>query len=76
MESPGSLRLLSTCAVVLQPIVTDELMQKLRDVFPDVPSRSMSHREIDHWIGTQEVIGYLAKLQAEQQANPLDLEEL
>jgi hypothetical protein len=61
---------------VLQPIVTDELMQKLRDVFPDVPSRSMSHREIDHWIGTQEVIGYLAKLQAEQQANPLDLEEL
>jgi hypothetical protein len=76
VESPGSLRLLSTCAVVLQPIVTDELMQKLRDVFPDVPSRSMSHREIDHWIGTQEVIGYLAKLQAEQQANPLDLEEL
>lgn len=76
MESPGSLRLLSTYAVVLQPIVTDELMQKLRDVFPDVPSRSMSHREIDHWIGTQEVIGYLAKLQAEQQANPLDLEEL
>jgi hypothetical protein len=61
---------------VLQPIVTDELIRKLRDVFPDVPSRSMSHREIDHWIGTQEVICYLVKLLAEQQADPLNLEEL
>lgn len=36
----------------------------------------MSHREIDHWIGTQEVICYLVKLLAEQQADPLNLEEL
>ncbi len=76
MEPPGSLSLFCTSAVVLQPIVTDELIRKLRDVFPDVPSRSMSHREIDHWIGAEEVIGYLARLLAEQQADPLNLEEL
>jgi hypothetical protein len=36
----------------------------------------MSHREIDHWIGTQEVIGYLIKLREEQQSDPLNLENL
>jgi len=75
MESAGSLSLFCTAAV-FQPIVTDELIEKLRGVFPDVPSRSMSHREIDHWIGTQEVIGYLVKLREEQQSDPLNLEEL
>jgi len=74
MESTGSLRLICTTAEVLQPIVTDELITKLRAIFPDVPGRSMSHREIDHWIGTQEVIGYLTKLREEQQSDPLNLE--
>jgi hypothetical protein len=75
MESAGSLRLICTPAV-LQPIVTDELIQKLKGVFPDVPGRSMSHRDIDHWIGQQEVIGYLVKLLEEQQSDPLNLEDL
>ena len=74
MESTGSLRLICTTAEVLQPIVTDELITKLRAIFPDAPGRSMSHREIDHWIGTQEVIGYLTKLREEQQSDPLNLE--
>lgn len=76
MESPGSLRLICTSAEVLQPIVTDELIAKLRQVFPDVPSRSMSHREMDHWIGNQEVLNYLVKLREEQQSDPLNLEAL
>jgi hypothetical protein len=76
MESTGSLRLICTTAEVLQPIVTDELITKLRAIFPDAPGRSMSHREIDHWIGTQEVIGYLTKLREEQQSDPLNLENL
>jgi hypothetical protein len=61
---------------VLQPLVTDALIEKLRAIFPDVPGRSMSHREIDHWIGQQEVINYLAKLHEEQQSEPLNLEAL
>ena len=75
MGAAGSLRLFCTPAV-FQPIVTDELIEKLRGVFPDVPGRSMSHRELDHWIGQQEVIGYLVKLREEQQADPLNLEDL
>jgi hypothetical protein len=76
MESTGSLRLICTTAEVLQPIVTDELIAKLQRVFPDVPSRSMSHREIDHWIGNQEVLNYLVRLREEQQSDPLNLEAL
>ena len=75
MEPAGSLSLFCNLAV-LQPIVTEELIQKLRGVFPDVPSRSMSHRDVDHWIGQQEVIGYLEKLREEQQSDPLNLEDL
>lgn len=75
MGAAGSLRLFCTPAV-FQPIVTDELIEKLRGVFPDVPGRSMSHRELDHWIGQQEVIGYLVKLREEQQVDPLNLEDL
>lgn len=63
-------------SAVLQPIVTDELIQKLKSVFPDVLSRSMSHRDIDHWIGQQEVVGYLIKLLEEQRSDPLNLEAL
>lgn len=73
MEPTGSLRYLCTYGV-LQPLVTDALIEKLGAIFPDVPGRSMSHREIDHWIGQQEVINYLAKLRDEQQADPLNLE--
>jgi hypothetical protein len=76
MESTGSLSLVCTSAEVLQPIVTDELIEKLRAIFPDVPSRSMSHRDVDFWIGQQEVIGYLIKLREEQQSDPLNLENL
>lgn len=36
----------------------------------------MSHRDVDLWIGQQEVISYLRKLRDEQQADPLNLEEL
>lgn len=75
MEPPGSLSLICIGAV-FQPIVTDELIQKLKGVFPDAPSRSMAHRDIDHWIGQQEVIGYLVQLREEQQSDPLNLEAL
>lgn len=75
MESAGSLREFCTPAV-LQPVVTDELIKKLKGVFPDAPGRSMSHRDIDHWIGQQEVIGYLEKLLEEQQSAPLSLEDI
>lgn len=76
MESTGSLRLICTAADVLQPIVTDALIQRLQELFPAVASRAMSHRDIDHWIGQQEVISYLAKLQEEQKSDPLNLEDL
>lgn len=36
----------------------------------------MSHRDLDHWIGQQEVISYLKKLLEEQKSDPLNLEEL
>ncbi len=36
----------------------------------------MSHREMDHWIGNQEVLNYLVKLREEQQSDPLNLEAL
>ncbi|MEB3320167.1 MAG: hypothetical protein VKI63_04425 [Cyanobium sp.] len=52
---------------MLQPLVTDALIDKLKAVFPDAPGRSMSHREIDHWIGQQEVLNYLRKLHEEQE---------
>lgn len=75
MGAAGSLRLVCTPAV-FQPIVTDELIEKLRCVFPDAPGRSMTHRELDHWIGQKEVIDYLVRLREEQQVDPLNLEDL
>jgi hypothetical protein len=51
---------------VLQPIVSDVLMDKLRDLFPAAPSRSMTHRELDHFIGQQEVVAYIQQLHREQ----------
>lgn len=75
MESTGSLRLLCTTAV-LQSLVTEELIKRLEEVFPPAPARATSHREIDFWIGQQEVISYLRQLFTEQQTEPLDLEAL
>ena len=63
-------------SAVLQPIVTEELIEKLKGVFPEVAGRSMSHRDIDHWIGQREVIGYLEKLLEEQKTDPLNLEDI
>lgn len=49
-------------SAVFQPLVTERLLAKLRDVFPAAMSRGMSHREVDHLIGQQEVIDYLQRL--------------
>jgi len=55
-------------SAVPQSIVTDELVDKLQDIFPaTILSRAMSHRGIDHLIGNQQVINYLVKLREEQQ---------
>lgn len=75
MESAGSLRLLCTTAV-LQLLVTEELIKRLEEVFPPAPTRAIAQREIDFWIGQQEVIGYLRQLLSEQQSEPLDMEAL
>ena len=75
MESTGNLRLLCTTAV-LQPLVTEGLIKRLEDVFPPAPTRATPQREIDFWIGQQEVISYLRLLLVEQQTEPLDLEAL
>lgn len=61
---------------MLQPLVTDELLQRLEDVFPAAPSRSMSIREVDHLIGQQEVITYLQRLMEEEKDLPLNVEDL
>lgn len=57
-------------------VVTEALIERLDQVFPEKPSRALSHRDLDHLIGQQEVIRYIKKLHAEQQAEPLQLEEL
>lgn len=75
MESAGSLSLFCTAAV-LQPIVTDELVAKLRELFPAAVNRSMSPRDLDILIGQQEVVGYLEKLLEEQKSDPLSLEDI
>lgn len=52
------------CApAVFQPLVTNRLLDKLREVFPGEARRGMTVREIDHVIGQQEVIDYLFRLQ-------------
>lgn len=76
MESAGSLRLICIPAEVLQPIVTEELINKLQELFPAAISRSLSPRDLDILIGQQEVIGYLQKLLEEQKSDPLSLEDL
>lgn len=59
---------------MLQPIVTEELLAKLRGVFPSAVTRQMGHRELDHLIGQQEVIDYLQRLLDNDQDDPLNLE--
>lgn len=61
---------------MLQPLVTEELINKLQDLFPAYPSRQMSQREIDHQIGQQEVIAYLQRLLESEKHEPLNLEDL
>jgi len=61
---------------VLPPIVTEELLTKLRGVFPVGVTRQMTHRELDHLIGQQEVIDYLQRLLDNDQDDPLNLEAL
>tara|TARA_B100000579_G_scaffold82851_1_gene64590 strand:- start:1782 stop:1976 length:195 start_codon:yes stop_codon:yes gene_type:complete len=55
--------------------VTDGLINKLKDAFPSIPLRSMSHREVDHLIGNQEVIAYLIMLKEEYENNEINLNE-
>jgi hypothetical protein len=49
------------------PLVSDELIARLDDTFGRKPDRSMSHREIDHWIGEQSVVDCIRRWHAEQQ---------
>jgi hypothetical protein len=49
------------------PLVTDELIAKLDAAFGRKPDRSMSPREIDHWIGEQTVVDCIKRWHAEQQ---------
>jgi hypothetical protein len=48
------------------PLVSDELIAKLDATFCQRPDRSMSHREIDHWIGEQAVLECIKRWHAEQ----------
>ena len=75
MESTSNLKLFCTTAV-LQSLVAEELIKRLEGVFPPAPTRATAQREIDFWIGQQEVINYLRQLRDEQQNEPLDLEAI
>jgi hypothetical protein len=61
---------------VLQPLVTEQLIARLQDVFPAAPSRHMTVREVDHLIGQQEVVAYLQRLLEEEKDLPLNVEDL
>lgn len=61
---------------MLLPIVTEELINKLQELFPAAITREMSPRDLDMMIGQQEVIGYLQNLLEEQKSDPLNLEDL
>jgi hypothetical protein len=61
-------------------LVTQELIDRLDDVFPPKPTRSMDHRQIDWQIGQQMVIDLLKEWLAEGVAgedalNPLGLSQ-
>jgi hypothetical protein len=61
---------------VLQPLVTEQLIARLQDVFPAAPSRHMTVREVDHLIGQQEVVTYLQRVLEEEKDLPLNVEDL
>lgn len=58
--------------MLLFPLVTPQLIEKLRGLFPAAPTRGMTQRELDHMIGQLEVIRYLEQLLAEQESNDLE----
>lgn len=49
------------------PLVPDELIAKLDASFGRTPDASMTHREIDHWIGEKRVLDCIKRWHAEQQ---------
>lgn len=61
---------------MLQPLVTEQLIARLQDVFPVAASRHMTTREVDHLIGQQEVVSYLQRLLEEEKDLPLNVEDL
>jgi hypothetical protein len=71
----GRVRLFCITAV-LRSLFVEELVKRLEDVFPPAPTRATPQREVDFWIGQQEVISYLRQLMVEQQDELLDLEAL
>jgi predicted transcriptional regulator len=48
-------------------LVSDELVAKLDEAFGRTPDASMTHREIDHWIGERRVVDCIKRWHAEQQ---------
>ena len=50
------------------PLVTEQLIQKLDQCFPQKASAEMTHRQLDHWIGEQRVIDTIKRWHAEQQS--------
>lgn len=54
--------------ICLDPLVSDALLKRLEVAFPCNFDRSMTHREMDHTIGHQEVRDYLRRLHAEERA--------
>lgn len=60
---------------MLAPLVTPQLLDKVRAAFPAQPNRKMEPREIDWQIGHQEVIEFLQLLHDRDgdDASPFDL---
>jgi hypothetical protein len=48
-----------------EPTVSAALLQRLEIVFSTVPSKSMSLRELDQYLGQREVLDYLHRLHEE-----------
>jgi hypothetical protein len=52
----------STIELHVEPTVSDALLHRLSLVFPAGPSKGMSHRELDQYLGQREVLDYLQRL--------------
>lgn len=61
---------------MLHPIVTPELISKLRSVFPSTLSRRHTDQELHYIVGQQEVINYLQQLLETEAAGDLDPEAI